>query len=69
MKFDQKFPDADEGFEPKDLLVFKSSKEQPCAMCKENTSWINLCFEANVCSEECLDALWKEYNDYCVRDE
>ena len=64
MKFDQKFPNAEKDFEPKDLLIFKSSKEQPCAMCKENTLWISLCFETHVCSEECLVKLWKEYNEY-----
>ena len=65
MKFEQKFPNAEVDFEPKDLLIFKSVTEYPCDVCKEKTTWISMSFEAPVCSEECLNKLWKEYNDYC----
>ena len=49
-------------------LIFKSANVYPCEVCKEKTSWVSMSFETHVCSEECLDALWKEYNDYCEGD-
>ena len=65
MKFDEKYPEAQTDFEPKDLFIFKSGREYGCANCKEKTKWISISFETYVCSEECLDALWKEYHDAC----
>ena len=65
MKFDKKYPEAQTDFEPKDLFIFKSGRVYGCMVCKDKTRWISISFGTYVCSEECLDALWKEYHDAC----
>ena len=61
MKYDLKYPslepitgngDADN--------VLKGREDRPC----EPTTFVELSFEAPLCSEECSEAAWKEYFSY-----
>jgi hypothetical protein len=67
-KFDVLYPNQptnqlneDIYFEGSSLV--KVDDTQPCWNCKEPTSWIDINFEAYLCSEECERAKWKEYYD------
>ena len=64
MKFDIKYPNAKHNEEPEMLVVcFKDSPPKPCWHCGEPTVFVEISFEANLCSEECVDAKWKEYEE------
>jgi len=38
----------------------------PCWICGEPTSWLEVSFEAPICSEECDDKAWKQYSNACT---
>ena len=65
MKFDMLFPnvnpDDSYDYNGSDYIV-DSLSSGPCLVCKEATRWIDLNFEAYLCSTECEDALWAEYD-------
>jgi hypothetical protein len=66
MKFDDLYPN-----QPQDLMqhdvefegssLFKYGEKHPCWNCGELTNWIDILFEANLCSEECERVKWSEY--------
>lgn len=39
----------------------KSETSSPCCICKEPTSWIEINFQGNLCSEECDKKMWDGY--------
>jgi hypothetical protein len=61
--FDEQYPDVPAGFQTGDPWneVFKSPSVQDCWNCGRKTMWVELNFEAHICSEQCNDAKWKEY--------
>lgn len=63
MKFDEKYPDAivTEEFLFEGSAIFKAPTAYPCWHCGELTAWVDINFEANLCSEECERAKWSEY--------
>lgn len=63
MKFDRIYPSAryEDEIIYKGSSLFKSDQESPCWHCGESTLWIDLSFEARLCSEECEDAKWAEF--------
>lgn len=63
MKFDYNSPN-DEIYWNGDSVI-KSEYEQPCVVCHEYTHWYSLSFLGPVCSTECLDKLWEDFDrDY-----
>lgn len=40
-----------------------------CCQCGELTNWLEINFEAPICSEECDNKAWKEYINACVRSD
>lgn len=65
MTFDEQFPDAEVWFQPNDPYneVAKGPTARPCWRCGTETQFIELNFEAHVCSEACNDKGWQEYFD------
>ena len=35
--------------------IIKVDNEEPCRVCKEDTQYIEFCYEARICSTECLE--------------
>jgi hypothetical protein len=69
MKFDALYPDASPG----DEMVFEGSgvlkclgTGSPCWHCRELTTWVDINFEAYLCSEECERAKWSEYWEVAI---
>ena len=56
MKFDDHYDPSDREYD----MVFASS-ESPCWHCGEMTGWIEINFEAYLCSTECVDTKWAEF--------
>ena len=66
MKFDNLYPNQPTNIEQKGIEfegsdLFKYGESQPCWNCGELTSWIDINFEAHLCSEECEREKWAEY--------
>lgn len=61
MRFSEKYQQAETGFQPEGENVFLGSCEEPCMHCGHPTPWVDLCFEAHLCSEECSEAAWQEF--------
>lgn len=67
MKLDELYPDASPLWMPGDSdandrgCVLKCHESHPCWQCGEATTWVEVNFEAHLCSEECLDKAWAEY--------
>lgn len=41
----------------RDYGVIKAENKEQCVVCGEETNFIDYCFEARLCSEECQDKL------------
>lgn len=67
--FDELYPDAAEGDQSTDpdFEVIRLEVERPCWHCNHATRWVELNFEAHLCSTECVDAKWREYFEACRR--
>lgn len=67
MLFDDRHPGVAVTFqcEDPDFEVVKLEAKNPCWHCGRPTQWVELNFEAHLCSEECVDAKWKEYFEAC----
>jgi hypothetical protein len=65
MTFDEMFPDVPEFFEAPPPLRCEVIKcrtvEAPCWMCQKPTKWVEVNFEAHLCSPECVDQAWGEF--------
>lgn len=60
MKFDARYPDAKVNEEVR-MGIIKLGVERQCWHCKEMTTFAELNYQAYLCSEECLEAVDKEY--------
>jgi hypothetical protein len=47
------------------ILSLKGKNLGLCLVCGTLTNWVDFCFEAGMCSEECSDKGWKEYQEAC----
>jgi len=67
MTFDERYPDAELWFQPGDDMneVMKCPEAKPCWQCGTPTRFVELNFEAHVCSEACNDAAWRDYFEAC----
>lgn len=43
----------------------KSKEARPCCVCETYTPWIEINFEGHICSEECDNIKWAEYEEAC----
>lgn len=64
MKFEKKYPSLrpiqDSVVDPLGELICGITGG-PCIICHEMTTFVDICFEGPVCSEECLHRLNKEW--------
>lgn len=56
MRFDEEFPDALIGCEKSNSYVKMAGDARPCFMCGTLTHWVDLGYEAPLCSPECDQA-------------
>ncbi len=64
MKFDEKYPNADT---KRDYgMMWKCPTLHFCMVCSTPTQWVDLCYEAFFCSEECVDKLDVQYLRDCA---
>ena len=65
MKFEDIKPNADSKDEIsfEGSLLFRSPIKARCWHCREFTHWIDINFEAYLCSEECERAKWQEFKE------
>ena len=59
MKFKEKYPNAINGEMVESTLLVGDSNN--CIMCGKLTPFIDIDFEAHVCSDECMDKLLFDY--------
>ena len=59
MKYKDKYPELEPLEETN--FVMRSRTSCPCAVCGEQTSFIDIGAETYFCSEECCDAWYHEY--------
>lgn len=64
MKFEDKYPDA-EYLSIYDGCMLKGDEQLPCWHCGTPTSFIEINYEAHICSEECLHQIDDEINERC----
>ena len=60
MKYSVKYPNACIDDEPEESVVLFNI-EGPCWNCGEMTPWMDICFEAHICSEECNKIKTREF--------
>jgi hypothetical protein len=60
MKFSDKYPDA-EYLQEVEPSIVKFRDGEPCWICGQKTVFIEINFQAAICSEECLGTIDKEY--------
>lgn len=67
MKFDELYPDSKpdlrKSYNYQGSDLFKYGELKPCCNCGELTDWIDMSFEANLCSEECEYQKWREFGN------
>lgn len=64
--FEGIYPDVPEHFESREYpIMVKFAEYHECEICHRPTRWIEISFEAYICSDECYDCIWKEYEDAC----
>lgn len=63
MKFSDKYPDIKPGeiISAGPDFILRSKTPDNCWNCTAQTEWIDVCFEAHVCSDECSRTQWAEY--------
>jgi len=65
IRFDDLYPGAPEGHQPPhgggDDGCIKLGNRRPCWNCDRLTAYVDLGFEAHLCSEHCRDVKWDEY--------
>lgn len=70
MRFEEKYPNAQHLEEPESLILCcKGSPPSKCWHCGTMTVFVEISFEAPLCSEECVDAKWKEYEEACRKSD
>lgn len=62
MLYQHKHPNAVDEDEV-EYCIIKTKTEYPCEICKQATYFAELNFEAPICSDECCDALYEEYDE------
>ncbi len=66
MKWNDKYPTANYMDELEPGILKGGERSGPCAICKETTNWVDIAFEAYLCSEECVDQLNQEWLKACA---
>lgn len=69
MRWEHKYPNAkvDEEVPGRDL--YRSGIIGKCFMCNKYTSWVDICFEGHLCSQECEAAAFQDIEDRTKRQD
>lgn len=67
MKFDVKYPDMTPISDVRGT-VMKGKELLPCCVCGAPTAFVDICYEARICSEECMSAMDAEMTEACKCD-
>ena len=59
MRWEHKFPDVAVDKDT-DTGLWRCPNVGKCFMCQAETNWVDLCFEAHLCSEECEQAAYED---------
>lgn len=63
VKFDDSNREILKEIEYKGSTLWHASTPGDCFICHEKTYWIDIHFECFICSEECEDKIWSEYEE------
>lgn len=53
MKYDIKYPDMKPIHDEKDSII-RANSPRPCHLCKADTEYVEINYEAHFCSDDCL---------------
>lgn len=56
MRWEQKYPEAQVDQDQVQYGVYRSGVIGTCFVCGKRTSWVDISFDAHLCSEECEQA-------------
>ncbi len=68
MKFSEKYPNMKPIVDEAPNSIIRGYKKKPCWNCGELTEYIDINFEAHLCSEECQAQKDLEYIDAFLND-
>ena len=66
MKYDKKYPNA-RPLQEVEKTIMKAHKPDNCYMCGVMTDFIDMDFDAYICSEECDEALMNDFFKYAIK--
>lgn len=66
MKYDQKYPNA-KPLEMVDATIMCGKNADNCCHCGRLTKFVDVDFEAHICSEECEEAMTDEFFRYAMK--
>ena len=66
MKFVEKYPNAKPGQEVETNILFGKDADN-CIHCGRMTNFIDMCYQAHFCSEECVEAYDNEVFKNAIR--
>lgn len=65
MEYTKKYPTAKPLEICGDGILLKGETEGPCTICGRLTPFVDVCYEAHICSEECMRQMDKEMTEAC----
>lgn len=67
MKFSEKYPNMRPIVDEAPNGIIRAHEKQPCWNCGELTEYVDINYEAPLCSEECQNQKDLEYIDACLK--
>jgi hypothetical protein len=64
-KYDDLYPINKDASCDCDMVLYTGDDLIPCMGCGELCHWVEINFEAGICSTECSEKVWKEWADAC----
>ena len=65
MEYEKKYSEAVD-MEMCDVIILKGTLSEPCTVCGRPTPYVDVCYEAHVCSDECQAVLDREITQLCI---
>lgn len=67
MKFKDKYPHMKPIVDEAPNGVIRGYDALPCAICNEDTEYVDINFECHICSDECQEKMDRDYIDACLK--
>jgi len=61
LRFEKKYPNPEHLKVYKEGVMWYNGRPGKCWNCNKPTQWIDIDFQAHLCSEECAIIKWREY--------